>query len=178
LATRAQRRQEHAAKLGLVVAFLGAFAGFAGRAPVRRRHARRLDLPVGDLLLLVGATFRLGRLIAFDKVFDPLRAPWSRSVPDETGAGETVEPVGEGARRAVGELLTCPICAGTWVSAGLVYALHWLPGPTRVFMTIMSVIGLAEVLNALTEHLSWTGQSARKEAGNGNGNGNGAGHAA
>lgn len=158
-------RQNYAAKLGLITLFLGGFLTFASRPPIRRRHARALDLSAADLVLLTGATFRLGRMIAFDKIFEPVRAPLARTVPDETGAGQTVEARGQGAQRALGELITCPICAGTWVSAGLVYALHLFPGPARVFMTIMSTIGAAEVLNALTEHLSWTGRYARKETG-------------
>jgi hypothetical protein len=46
-----------------------------------------------------------------------------------------------------------------------VYALHLLPGPARVFMTIMSTIGAAEMLNALIEQWSWAGAAARRKAG-------------
>jgi len=162
--TRTAERQGHGAKLALITIFLAAFLGFVGGTPARRRHARRLDLPLSDWVLLVGSTFRLGRLVAFDKIFDPLRAPFTVTKLDETGAGQTVEPRGQGAQRAIGELISCPICAGTWISAGLVYALHLIPGTARLFMTIMSTIGIVELLNALTEHLSWMSQFARKEA--------------
>lgn len=158
-------RQDRLTKLGLITLYLGAFLAFVTGTPARRRHQRRLDLPLSDWLLLIGATFRLGRLVAFDKVFEPLRAPWTVTTLDETGAGQSVEPRGQGARRALGEMLSCPICAGTWIAAGLVYALHLVPGPARLLMTIMSTIGSVEILNALTEHLSWTGQFARTEAG-------------
>jgi hypothetical protein len=162
--TRKAERQDHTAKLALMSIFLGAFMAFVAGTPARRRHARRLDLPWSDWLLLVGSTFRLGRLVAFDKIFEPLRAPFTVTTLYETGAGQTVEPRGQGAQRAIGELISCPICAGTWVSAGLVYLLHLFPGPARLFMTIMSTIGIVEILNALTEHWSWLGQFARKEA--------------
>jgi hypothetical protein len=133
--------------------------------PAPRRHRSRLALPLSDWALLVGATFRLGRLVAFDKIFDPVRAPWTVTTLDETGAGQSVEARGAGAQRAIGELISCPICAGTWISAGLVYALHLFPGPARLFMTIMSTMGIVEMLNALTEYLSWTGRFARTEVG-------------
>ncbi len=163
--TRPADRQERMTKLTLLAIFVGAFLSFVAGTPRRRRQRWSLALKPSDWLLLVGSTFRLGRLVAFDKVFDPLRAPFTVTRLDETGAGESVEPVGRGARRVIGELISCPICAGTWISAGLVYALHIFPGPARVFMTIMSTIGLVEVLHALTEHLSWMGNYARKEVG-------------
>jgi hypothetical protein len=163
MSTRTEQ-QAQGAKLALITLFAGAFVSFVAGTPAARRHARRLDLPLADWVLLVGSTFRLGRLVAFDKIFDPLRAPWTVTKPDETGAGESVEPRGQGARQAIGELISCPICAGTWIAAALTYALHILPGPARLFMTIMSTIGIVEILNALTEHLSWMSQFARKEA--------------
>jgi len=96
---------------------------------------------------------------------EPYRAPFTETIPDDSGAGATVEPTGEGWRRAVGELIACPICTGTWIAAVLVYGLQVLPGPTRALMAIMSVIGIGEVLNAATEALSWHAQLARERVG-------------
>ncbi len=45
----------------------------------------------------------------------------------------------------MGELVSCPVCIGTWVAAGLVYGLHLAPRPTRVYVTVMSATGLAPV---------------------------------
>jgi hypothetical protein len=157
--------QADATKLGLITLFLGTFAAFVSLPRVRRRHARALDLPLTDLAMLATATFRLGRLVAYDEVFEPVRAPVTATRPDDSGAGEAVVPRGAGVRRALGELVSCPICAGTWISAGLVYALHLFPSPTRVFLAILSTIGTAEILNALTESLSWSSERARKLAG-------------
>ena len=70
-----------------------------------------------------------------------------------------------GADQVLGELLVCPICAGTWIAAGLVYGLQILPGPTRMLITIMSAIGLAEVLHAATEAMSWFGDVERHTVG-------------
>jgi hypothetical protein len=62
-------------------------------------------------------------------------------------------------------LIACPICSGTWIAAVLVYALQIFPSATRIFLAIISSTGIAELLNALAEALSWTGQAARKRAG-------------
>jgi hypothetical protein len=168
---RSRVAQNHTTKLSLIGIFLSTFLAFVVQPRVRRRHARSLDLSLVDLLLLVVSTFRLGRLVAFDKVFDPVRAPFTVTREDEYGAGDVVEARGMGVRRALGELMSCPICAGTWIAAGLVYALHLFPGAARVFMTIMSTIGLAEMLDALTERWTWTGRAARKLAGDEGSNG-------
>lgn len=118
-----------------------------------------------DFAMLGLATFRMGRLIAFDKVAEPLRAPFTETVPDDSGAGDTVVAAGRGPREKIGELLSCPICAGTWIAAGLVYGLQFFPTPTRLLITIMSAIGFAEVVNAATEALTWAGQNQRYEVG-------------
>jgi hypothetical protein len=159
------RRQMAATKLGLIALFLGTFAVIASTSPFRRRHKKGLDLPLTDVALLAAATYRLGRLVAFDEVLEPVRAPVAETLPDPSGAGEMTVPRGIGARQALGQLITCPICAGTWIAAGLVYALHLLPSPTRLFLLINSTVGAAELLNAITESLSWTGEAARKAAG-------------
>jgi hypothetical protein len=117
------------------------------------------------MALLGLATFRLGRLLAYDKVSEPLRAPFTRVVADSSGAGDTVVARAGAVREVFGELLACPVCAGTWMATGLVLGLSILPGPTRVLMTIMAATGAAELLNAVHEALSWSGRLAREEAG-------------
>lgn len=159
------KQQEYATKLTLIGIFLTVFTVFSSQLPVIRKRGDRFSLKPFDLLLLGLSTLRLGRMIAYDRVAEPLREPFAKTVPDETGAGMTVEAKGKGARNSLGQLLSCPICAGTWISAGLVYGLHMLPNPTRVFLAITATTGLAEVLNAITEAFSWFGQAARVYSG-------------
>ncbi len=148
------------------VAFSGIFlAIFAIFNLFHNKKNKDFNLRPFDFVLLGLSTFRLGRLVAFEHVMEPYRAPFTETVPDQTGAGENVEPKGTGWRRAVGELISCPICMGTWIAAGLVYALQIMPRPTRVFMTIMGTIGLGELFHRLTEALCWIGSAARKQAG-------------
>jgi hypothetical protein len=161
------REQEQATKLSLIGVFLAVFMTFASLLSDRSQERRLKSMKPFDLILLSFSTYRLGRLVAFDKVFEPIRKPVTVTKLDETGAGKTVEPKGEGLQRSLGELISCPICAGTWIAAGLVYGLQILPNPTRLFLWMTSTIGAAELLNSLTEAFSWLGQAARKEAGNG-----------
>ena len=142
--------------------FLTSFAGFA---IYETRRGKDFDFKPFDLVQLALAAYRLGRLVSYDKVFEPYRAPFTRTVPDPSGEGMTVVPRNGGMRQAIGELISCPICAGTWISAGLVYGVALAPRITRPFLAIMSAIGAAELLDAATEALEWTGQLARERAG-------------
>jgi hypothetical protein len=126
---------------------------------------KRTKLEPFDLALLGLSSYRMGRMVSYDVVMESFRSPFTETVPDPTGAGDTVQPKGSGWRRAVGDLICCPICAGTWIAAALVYGLELAPRPTRLLLSIMGSIGLGELLNALTEALSWGGQNAREQAG-------------
>jgi len=110
------------------------------------------------------ATYRTGRLVAFERVAAPLREPVTKTVPDASGAGEAVVAAGTGWRWTLGELLSCPTCIGTWVAAGLVYGMRLAPRPTNVFAAIMSITGVAQLLSEATEALTWFSRSARKRA--------------
>jgi hypothetical protein len=115
--------------------------------------------------LIALATFRAGRIAAYARVTEPLRAPVTETVPDEYNAGENVVAEGTGVRKAIGELASCPLCVGTWVATSLVYGLRVAPGPTRLVASILGVSGGAELLDAAVEAMSWTGQAARKRSG-------------
>jgi len=157
-------RSEILTKIALSIVFLIFFAGFV-------LTMNRLDLwdqaefQVIDLVLLSFATLRLGRLISYDLVMQPLRSPFTETVADSSGAGDTVEAKGSGPKRVIGELLSCPICSGTWIAAFLVYGLYLFPNPTRVFLIMTAVICFSDVLNALLELLSWSGKDARISTG-------------
>lgn len=158
--TTVERRATYVTLTGI---FLSLFAAFSLR---ERQKGAWDNVRPFDLVLLGLATFRLGRMVAYDKVIETFRLPFTETTPDPSGMGKTVSPRnGEsGVVRALGELLSCPICAGTWIAAALTYALSLAPRPTRAFLTIMSAVGMAELLNSATEALSWTGRAAREES--------------
>jgi hypothetical protein len=155
-------QRERLAYVTLVGLFLGMLGVFVSR---ERKERHVFDPHPRDILLIALATFRAGRVTAFERVTEPFRDPVTETVPDAYEAGEYVIAEGTGVRKAIGELVSCPICVGTWVASGLVYGLRIAPGPTRLVAAILGVSGLAEMLNAVTETLSWGAQAARKQAG-------------
>ncbi len=153
---KSQQRATYTTLIGIFVTLLGVF-GF--------KKGREWQLKPFDFVLLSLSAFRAGHLIAFDKVTEPLRKPFTETQQDPSGAGDTVVPKGNGYQKALGELLACPTCAGTWVGAFLTYGLMFLPGPTRVLLAILSATGVAELLHSLGETLKWNGQLARNRSG-------------
>jgi len=158
-------QKERIAKVILTLAFLIGFALFIGWAIAFGPGLDVFNLSAMDFILLSLTTYRLGRLIAYDRVMEPFRQFVTETLPDSTGAGETVESKGEGIQQALGQLICCPICAGTWVAALLTYSFFLFPGITRLFLVMTAAIAVAELLGALTEALSWSGQYARTMSG-------------
>jgi len=154
-------QQDSATKVVFTIVFLLVFAGFVFLASRLMPSRLETSPSVFDFVLLAFATLRLGRMIAYDRVMEPFRAPFTMTVPDKSGVGKTVVARGGGIRCAIGQLISCPICVGTWIAAGLVYALYTFPGPARAFIVIAGVIGLAEMFNGLVEAFSWSGHLAR-----------------
>jgi hypothetical protein len=156
---------EYPAKIILTGIFLGGIALFASWRLSTGQGLDAFHMTVSDLVLLVFATLRMGRMLAYDLIMEPLRSPFTVTVPDGTGAGDSVEPKGRGLQRAIGQLISCPICAGTWSAGVLVLGMYAFPGPVRILITILGAIGAAEVLNSLIEGSSWSGQLARAKTG-------------
>jgi len=70
-----------------------------------------------DLAVLGLATFKGARTLARDEVTSFLREPFVLGTPADPEQEEPI-PTG-GLRQAVGELVTCSRCVGTWVAAGI-----------------------------------------------------------
>jgi hypothetical protein len=102
-------------------AYAAIMSTYAGGLALAGVLARRLDREPRehtalDLAVLALATFKGARTVARDEVTSFLREPFVEGAAHE-GAED---PVATGdLRQAIGELVTCSRCIGTWVAAGL-----------------------------------------------------------
>ena len=133
-------------------ALVAAFNGLLATALLARKCSRE-PLPERvepkDLALFALATQKLSRVITKDKVTSAFRAPFTE-VEGKGGPGEVEERAkGRGLRRAVGELLTCPFCLGTWIASGFIYGYVFAPRVSRTLASIFAVSGLADFLQQL-----------------------------
>jgi hypothetical protein len=89
------------------------FGGLATVAALSRRSSPGTAL---DLAALAAATFKASRTLSRERVGSFLRQPF---VEGDAELGEDEAPAGTGFQRALGELVTCPRCLGTWTAAAL-----------------------------------------------------------
>src|SRR5919202_4004275 len=103
---------------GAYAAIVGAFAGGLAVAGVVARALDRdpQEHTALDLVALGGATSKASRTLSHDEVTSFPREPFVEGSAHEGGE----EPVATGdLQQAIGELVTCSRCVGTWVAAGL-----------------------------------------------------------
>ena len=104
-------------------ALIGTYlTGVAGLALLVRRRDSTPTVEARDVIVLAAATNKLARLGTQEKVTEPLRAPFTEPVEEPDGT-RYEQPQRRGARRAVGELVTCPFCLSVWIATALTGAL-------------------------------------------------------
>jgi hypothetical protein len=99
-------------------AIVGAFSGLLATAGALSRLVGRDPQcqTALDFAVLGAASFKAARTLARDRVTAPIRAPFVEGEAD----AQDEEPVREGGmQQAIGELVTCTRCVGTWAAAGL-----------------------------------------------------------
>ena len=119
------------------LALAGALARALGRDP---RENTTLDLAV-----LGAATFKAARTISRDEVTSFLREPFVEGEAHE--GGEEPIPTGD-LRQAIGELVTCSRCIGTWVAAGLGTTQILAPRFGRILTWTLAAAGVNDWLQA------------------------------
>lgn len=110
------------------------------------------------------ASLRLGRTISYNGIAEWLRWPFVHEVEDTSGAGNNLE-ANPGLFNVIGQLITCPICSGTWSASFLVtvYCLNAQLG--SAFIAILGIAGISEILHWMAEKHEWEGRAAREAAG-------------
>jgi hypothetical protein len=106
-------------------------------AATREREAP----PYAELPVLGLASFSLAKALSKEKV-----GVWARLPMLERGPDGERRPKGRGLRFAVGELLTCPRCLGTWSSLGLMGLRIARPREGRIVTSILATAALNDVL--------------------------------
>lgn len=153
LRERARAQREHYTggedrPLAGYVATMAAYSGLVGAlAALARATGRQApELSTRDVIRCAAATQKLSRLLAKDPVTSPLRVPFA-SYEGTAGPSELQEEVrGQGGRKTIGELVTCPFCTSVWVATGFTAGLVFLPETTRLAIATLSALAGADLL--------------------------------
>src|SRR5438874_7168022 len=128
-------------------AITGTFIGGIGLAGLAARIFDRdpaCQTPL-DFVVLSVASFKAARTLARDEVTSFLREPF---VQGEAHEGDE-DPVESGdLRQAIGELVTCSRCGGTWAAAGLAVSQILAPRFGRLLTWSLAAAGANDWLQA------------------------------
>jgi Protein of unknown function (DUF1360) len=145
-------------------AIMGTFAaGLAGAGLLARALGRDPEQhrPI-DLAVIGLATFKAARTLARDEVTSFLREPF---VEGDAHEGHE-DPVETGdLRQAIGELVTCTRCAGTWVAAGLTTTQVIAPRFGRLLSWSLAAAGANDFLQASFAALAHKSNELQQRAG-------------
>jgi hypothetical protein len=151
----------YATIVGTFLAGLGAVSGIAAA-----RDRPHFEMAPIDLALLGLATFKASRTVARDKVTSFVREPF---VEGEAYDGEDEEPTHDTElKQAIGELVTCTRCIGTWIGAGLASIQILAPRTGRLLTSVLAagavndflLAGFTALTNKANELEQQTGDSS------------------
>lgn len=114
-----------------------------------------MEITLLNLLILSLASFRLTRLLVFDKITEFLREPFFNEIKEENEFGEFevyYMPKEEGVKKFLGELLSCYWCTGIWASAGIVGISLLYPIVSYPIIVILAVAGIASILESIVQY--------------------------
>jgi Protein of unknown function (DUF1360) len=132
---------------GAYAAITGTFVGGLGLAGLAARVLGRnpaCQTPL-DFAVLSLASFKAARTLARDEVTSFIREPFVEGEAHD-GAEEPVE-TGD-LRQAIGELVTCSRCGGTWAAATLATAQILAPRFGRLLTWSLAAAGINDFLQA------------------------------
>jgi hypothetical protein len=103
-----------------------------------------------DIVILSLATYRIIRLISYDKIFEFVRN-WFMDEKE----GQFVKPSG-GPRRTIAEIIECLWCTGLWAALGVTYIYFALPYG-RLFVIILAVAAVGSFLQNFSQMVARIG---------------------
>ena len=125
---------------GLIVLFSVVAGGFL----FSQKRSLPDKIKLSDVFLLGLATQKISRVVTKGRLTSVVRAPFTK-YEGPAGSGEVYEsPRGRGLRRAIGELVSCPFCMGTWMSCAAIAGLVTRPRLTRSLAAIFAVSSVAD----------------------------------
>jgi hypothetical protein len=143
---------------------MGAFvSGLAGAGVLARALGRDPEehRPI-DLAMLGLATFKAARTISRDEVTSFIREPFVEGEAHEGGE----DPIETGdMRQAIGELVTCTRCIGTWVAAGLTTTQVIAPRFGRLLTWTLAAAGANDFFQASFAALTHKSNELEQRAG-------------
>ncbi len=135
-------RPPYPAYAAILGTFVGGLTAASGLARVFRRDPQCQTTL--DLVVLSAATFKAAHTLTHDEVTSFVRQPFVKGEAHEGGE----QPVEGGMEQAIGELVTCTRCIGTWTAAGLASTQILAPRFGRLLTWSLGAAAINDFLHA------------------------------
>jgi len=118
------------------------------------------DLTLVDFVLMSLASFRLVRLMVYDKITAFFREQFYDLNTTKTKV--TLEKPATGPRRTVADLLTCPWCFGVWATATVTF--FYLLTPYALYpILILALSSVATLLQLFANMIGWKAEQLKQD---------------
>lgn len=118
------------------------------------------DLTLVDFTLITLASFRIVRLVVYDKIFAFFREQFYDAT-EYKGKIVLVKPE-SGPRRTLADLISCPWCFGVWATA--MVSFFYLLTPYAFFpVLLLALSAVASFLQILSNLVGWKAEQAKNE---------------
>ena len=118
------------------------------------------ELTLIDFILITLASFRLIRLVVYDKIFAFFREQFY-DAEEYKGKVLLVKPE-NGPRRTLSDLLSCPWCFGIWATAMLSF--FYLLTPYAMFpILVLALSSVATFLQILANLIGWKSERMKMD---------------
>lgn len=124
------------------ISYLSALAGVGA---VLHRREGEVDLTPREAVLLMLATFSLADVFSHERIATWIRQPFDVETADHRPG----HPRGRGLRYAIGELMACSRCVGSWSALGLVGLRVASPSAAGAVTTVLAAGGANDFLQAM-----------------------------
>lgn len=106
-----------------------------------------LNITIFEFILLALATFRLIRLVVYDKVMK-----WFRELFEDNNKSTL--------KQVLRDLTQCPWCFGVWATLAIVIIYFIIPGG-ELLIFILALAGIATVIQILMNLIGWVADNAK-----------------
>lgn len=104
-----------------------------------------------DFFVIALASFRLTRLLVYDKITEFIRKPFHHVIEEELPDGTIVQYLqikGTGIRKWVGELLSCYWCTGIWCAAFFYFLYEYYFILSEPLLFIFAIAAVASIIES------------------------------
>jgi hypothetical protein len=119
-----------------------------------QKEVKMQDINMLSFLLIGLASFRLTRLVVYDKITEFLRDPFLREQTEIDESGQEITyliPREKGLRRFIGELISCHWCTGIWISTFLVSFYLLFPKVAYILILILSIAAVGSIIETFIQ---------------------------